>query len=215
MKDIIIFPHNGNGREAFDVIHAINKVKKTWNFLGFIDDNPLAQNKGIIGVSEEALKRPQAHVLAVVGSYENYKTRHEINSKFEKHATIIHPSAQVSESAVIGDNVLIMANVVISCNVFIDDGCIILPNSVISHDSYIQKYCCIGSNVSISGGVRIYRNCYIGSKSSLRDGINIGENTLIGIGSNVVNNCPRDSVLFGNPAKTEENQFAKDEELNK
>ena len=39
MKDIIIVGAGGCGREVANWIEDINKEKKTWNILGFIDDN--------------------------------------------------------------------------------------------------------------------------------------------------------------------------------
>lgn len=39
MKDIIIVGAGGCGREVANFIEDINKVEKTWNILGFIDDN--------------------------------------------------------------------------------------------------------------------------------------------------------------------------------
>ena len=38
MKDIIIVGAGGCGREVANWIEDINKEKKTWNILGFIDE---------------------------------------------------------------------------------------------------------------------------------------------------------------------------------
>ena len=39
VKKIILFPFGGNAREALSVIEAINRRKKTWQVIGFLDDN--------------------------------------------------------------------------------------------------------------------------------------------------------------------------------
>ena len=39
MKNIIIIGAGGVGREVSLIIEKINKLKATWNLIGFIDDN--------------------------------------------------------------------------------------------------------------------------------------------------------------------------------
>lgn len=209
-KKLILFPFGGNAREAVDVICAINRKNKEWDLLGFIDDDPKTWDKSLLGIkvlgNRELLKEfPDVYLLAVVGRPDKYLKRQEILEGLEwqesRFAKIIHPTAQVSDGAVIGYNTLLMANTVVSCEATIGNHCVILPNTVISHDSVIEDYCCIGSNVSISGNVTIKKNCYIGSGTSVRDDITIGEKTLVGIGSNVVENIEAGCVVAGNPAK--------------
>ena len=209
-RKLILFPFGGNSCEAVDVILAINRIKEEWDVLGFIDDDPQAWGKELLGVKvlggKEVLKKyPDVQILAVVGNPGNYLKRQEItdqvNTQKSRFATIIHPTAQVSPDAQIGYNTLVMANTVISCGVTIGNHCIILPNTVISHNSVIGDYCCIGSNVSISGRVTIKKNCYIGSGTSVRDQVTIAEKVLVGIGSNVIGDIKSQSTVIGNPAK--------------
>ncbi len=44
MKQLILFPFNGNAREALGVVEAINQRAPTWEVLGFIDDDPARAN---------------------------------------------------------------------------------------------------------------------------------------------------------------------------
>ena len=37
--EILLFPFGGNAKEAVTVIESINRIKKTWDIIGFIDDN--------------------------------------------------------------------------------------------------------------------------------------------------------------------------------
>ena len=36
----MIFGAGGFGREVACLIHSVNKQRRTWNIIGFIDDNP-------------------------------------------------------------------------------------------------------------------------------------------------------------------------------
>lgn len=209
-KKLIIFPFGGNGWEALDVVMAINRIKRTWNLIGFIDDDPKTWGKELCGIKvlggREILRKAlDAFVLAVVGNANNYLKRREIIDGLKIHksrlATIIHPSASISNAAKIGYNTLLMAHTVVSCETQIGNHCIVLPNTIVSHNSTVMDYCCIGSNVSVSGYVTICENCYIGSGTSIRDHVTIGSKTLVGLGSNVISGIDSDCVVVGNPAR--------------
>lgn len=209
-EKLILFPFGGNSREALLSVLSINARKKTWDILGFIDDNPAAHGKDCLGVrvlgSREILKKfSSARVLAVPGNpntfLERKKIIEDLKIRKERFATIVDPSATISPDAKIGHNTLLMAKVFISCAVTIGDHCIVLPNTVISHDSAVGDYCCIGSNVSISGSVKIEPVCYIGSGSSIRERVNIRKNALVGLGSNVISDIGVGVVAVGNPAR--------------
>ena len=208
---ILLFPFGGNSREAFDAIESINQSKKTWDILGFIDDNPELHGQEFCGIkvlggSELLNQHPEAKVLAIPGNPNTYLQRQSFIDNLNLHesrfATIILPSAVVAAMGKIVINPLLMANVVVSSGASIGNHCIVLPNTTISHDSTIGDYSCLGSNVSVSGYVTIKSNCYIGSGVRIRNNITIHERSLIGIGSNVISDIERETVVAGNPAKS-------------
>ncbi len=203
MKDLLIFPYNGNAIEALDCVGS------EYRFIGFIDDTPSKQGVGIGGCkvySRDALSSfPDAKVLAVPGSTISFKQRSRVIDGLkiseDRLASIIHPSASVSRRSTIGKNVLIMANSVLTSNCIIGDHVCILPGSVIHHDSKIGDYTLIGSGVNIAGNVTVGHNTYIGMGSSIKDGVRIGSKTLIGMGSNVLTDIVSNSKVVGNPAR--------------
>jgi sugar O-acyltransferase (sialic acid O-acetyltransferase NeuD family) len=203
MKNLLIFPFNGNGLEA------LNCLGTEFNFLGFVDDTPEKQGIHALGFevfSREALKTfPTALVLAVPGSPTSYMIRKKIIDDLgiadERFATVIHPKASVSPFAKIGKNTLLMAGVVLTSNCIIGNHVCILPNSVVHHDSIVGDYTLIGSNVTIAGNTSIGNNCYVGSGTSIINGISVGENTLIGMGTNVIKSIAKHSKIVGNPAR--------------
>ena len=202
MKNLLIFPYNGNGLEALDCIN------NEYNFIGFVDDTLEKQglNKdGFFVYNRRAFEMfKDAFILAVPGGPDTYQNRRKIISELnldpQRFTTIIHPTAVVSKMAKIGINSLIMAGVVITSNSIIGENVCVLPNTVIHHDSIIGNYSLIGSNVTIAGGAAIGENCYVGSGSKIINGISIGQNSLIGLGSNVIRNVKPNIKVAGNPA---------------
>ena len=210
MKKIILFPFGGNAKEAVTVIEAINQKMKTWEVLGFIDDNPdlLGEKSSgyeVIGGREKLSEYPKVKVLAVPGRPENYLKREKIIDSLgvspERFATLIHPSASISSSTKIGYNTLIMAGVVVTINVSIGNHCVILPNSVISHDVTIDDYSMIGSNVSISGSVHVEKLCYLGTGSKIIQEVTVSHGSLIGLGTVVFKSIGPNSLVIGNPGR--------------
>jgi len=217
MNDLLLFPFNGNTREAVTVIDCLNQQNKQWNLLGFIDDDPATWNKSfqghkVLGGREQLAKHSQAKILAVPGRAENYLQRKRIIDSLDveksRFTILTHPKAAISKDTTIGYNTLIMAGVVTTANVAIGNHCAILPNSVLSHDVKMGDYCLMGSNVSVSGSVVIHPQCYLGSGCKVMHEIEIAEGTLIGLGSVVLKSTRPHTVLAGNPAKVlRENQL--------
>lgn len=202
-RPLLIFPYNGNGREALDCLGD------AYRCVGFVDDTPDKQGTDAHGhrVFGRAVlaERPDAAVLAVPGSATSYRSRRELIDGLtiarERFARVVHPSASVSSRAVVGRNVLLMAGVVITSDAVVGDHVCILPNTVVHHDAEIGAWTLIGSNVTIAGGTAVGENCYIGSGSSIMNGLRVGDGALIGMGTTVIRDVPAGARVVGNPAR--------------
>ena len=203
MKQLIIFPFNGNGLEALDAVGG------QFEFVGFADDTISKQGHHPLGFQvfgrEVFEMYPDAMVLAVPGSPTSFTVRNEIIKALglpdERFATLVHPRAVVSSFAQLGVNTLIMAGVVITSNAVVGNHVCVLPNSVIHHDSSVGDYTLIGSNVTIAGNTHVGEFCYIGSGTSIINGVTVGNNVLIGMGTNVIKSLASGVKAVGNPAK--------------
>lgn len=211
MKPLVLFPFNGNAREAVQVIDAINRTRQSWDLRGFLDDDPAKRGSTlggypVLGPFEDILAWPDCSLLAVPGRPDALPVRrkllHDIVQQLPpaRLATCIHPSAAVGTDCCVGYNVLIMNNVVLTASVRVGNNVIILPNSVIAHDCEIGDNVIIGSNVSVSGGVTVGANCYIGTGAKIIQEVTIGEGSIIGIGSVAIRDVPAKSIYVGNPA---------------
>ena len=210
MKKVLLFPFNGNAREAVSIINDINIFRQEWEIIGFIDDDPHKVNVQfgpfkVIGNREQIKDYPDSLLLAVPGRPENFLKRDAVIKSLglpqERFATIIHPSVSVGYECTIGSNCLLMQNVVLTAGVTLGNDIVILPNTVIAHETSIGDYTLIGSNVTLSGSVKVGKQCYIGSGAKCLQEITIGEKSLVGLGSVVIRDVPAGSVVVGNPAK--------------
>jgi sugar O-acyltransferase (sialic acid O-acetyltransferase NeuD family) len=199
---LLIFPCNGNGLEALDCLG------EGWRCMGFVDDTAAKQASGAYGyrvMPRAALADlADARVLAVPGGPTSYRFRRQVIEGLqvprERFARVIHATARVSSLATLGENVLIMAGVVVTSNAVIGSHVCVLPNTVVHHDAVIGDWSLVGSNVTVAGGVAIGQNCYIGGGSSIMHGIRIGDGALVGIGSSVIHDVAAEACVGGNPA---------------
>lgn len=206
MHDLLIF---GAGYpDIVDLVNAVNAEKKTWNIIGFLDDDEKKHNTQfegyeILGDSSILQKYPGAAVVNNVASstYARYVTTQKILQYTSDFATLLHPSVNVKRHVKIGVNVTINEETVIGSHVVIKDHCVCRSICLIAHESTLQEYAYVASGVSLAGRVVLKRGAYCGVGSVVRPNVIIGEACLIGAGAVVVEDVPDYAIVAGNPAK--------------
>ncbi len=210
VRKLLLFPFSGNAREAVAVIEAQNALAPTWDFLGFVDDDPRTHGATfagypVLGGREVLAGRPEAMVLAVPGRPETFRRRPDIISGLslprERLACLVHPTAAIGPQVRIGANTLIMAHVTLTAGVTVGDHVVILPGTVVAHESSLGEYSLVGSNVSVSGGVTVGRCCYLGSGSRFIQQITVGDGALVGLGAVVIRDVAPGATVAGCPAR--------------
>lgn len=110
-----------------------------------------------------------------------------------KLATYVASSCCCWDRKSIGDNCMIMENVIIQPFAKIGDGCIISAGAAVNHGSCLGSNVFMGSNAVIGGCVHVGDNSFIGINASVRDHVNVAEFSLIGVGAYIAN----DTEPFG------------------
>lgn len=106
----------------------------------------------------------------------------------------------------IGNNNIISEHVTIQRpyefrTTYIGNNNIIMAHSHVGHDVKILDNCEICTGVIIGGYCVIESGVKVKLGATLRNRLKIGSNALIGLGSVVVKDVVKDSVVYGNPAK--------------
>lgn len=211
-KKIIILGTGGTSIDILDIINDINDNHKGEKLecIGFLDDErskigKTINNVKVLGQLSTAKDYKGVYFVNGIGSPTTFLKKEKIisrtNVSLDRFVTLIHPSANISQSAKIGLGSVIFQNAVVGSNVKIGKHVVILPNSVISHDDSAGDYTCVAGCVYIAGAVSIGQNCYIGAGACIKESLSIGGDSLVGIGSVVIDNIPGKSIYAGNPAK--------------
>lgn len=213
MKNIIIIGAGGVGREVSLIIEKINKLKATWNLIGFIDDNINSWNRiingyQIIGGMDllETLPLDTYVVIAIANYNVKKKIVNKINNKF-KFATIIDPKVYIHDYMTIGEGTIIYEGAIITANIQVGNHVIISPKCGIGHDSIIKDYVSLLWNVNVSGNDVIEEGVMMGSGSTIIQGKKIGKGSIIGAGAVVIDDIDSFTTAVGVPAKVVKKRY--------
>lgn len=204
-KDIYIVGAGTYGEAMYELAKLLGyKVK------GYYDEDDKKQNSIVMGVKvigkfselEDSKVKGRQFIVAIG----NNKVRNKIMTKINDLAgitpTLIHPTAVISESAIIGKGVYIQGNTYIWTKVKISDFCIISPNVVICHHTKLGKGCLISNVSGVGASINVGENVFVGMGSTIVTGMKtIGDNSIIGAGAVVLKDCESNGVYAGVPAK--------------
>lgn len=116
--------------------------------------------------------------------------------------TLVHPSAHVSPSALLGVGVFVGPLVTVASDAEIGEFTRIGRSSSIGHHVTVGSYNHIGPAVVIPGNVILGRGVTVGPAATFLNGKRIGENALVGVGSVVTRDVSSGSQVMGNPARS-------------
>jgi len=209
MKDISIYGAGGYGREVACLIHAINKVKKEWNFIGFFDDglavghiNEYGTNLG--GITELnnfpyklSVVMAIAHPMMALESIVKRITNPQI-----EFPNIIAPDILYFDknSMSIGHGNIVGFKSLISCNVQIGNFNRFNTSIFIGHDVNIGNFNMFNPATCISGEVKIGDSNFLGVGSIVLQQKQIGNYTTIGANSVIMKKTKDNTTYIGNPA---------------
>lgn len=131
-KSLIILGAGGHGKVVKEIAEALGYTK-----IAFLDDN----STEAIGKIADSQAFVDEYREAFVGIGNN-KFRGEILARLEQEGfsipVLIHPTAYVSKSAVIGKGTLVEPMAIVNANSKIGAGCIISVGSIVDHDAVLE-----------------------------------------------------------------------------
>lgn len=131
--------------------------------------------------------------------------RREIASMFSALSiplpALLHPRAQVSDSARVGAASQVLANALVAAE------CVIGDAVIINHSANIDHECVIGDGVHVAPGavlcgcINVSRDAFIGAGATILPRVSIGASARIGAGAVVTRDVPDNTTVVGVPAR--------------
>ena len=209
---VAILGSSGNSIDILDSMLEVNRHLgcEKYRPIGFLDDRAepgkLVRGFPVLGPLAKAdTLDSQVLFSTAIGSAASYLGKpallNGLGLSLERYATIIHPSASVSQWAELGRGCLILQQCTLSAGCHIHDHVVMLPGCRISHDTVVEDFNVLATGVILCGHVRISPNCYLGAGSLVRERLQLGEGCLVGMGSVVVKSVTAGQRVAGNPAR--------------
>ena len=204
MSGLLIVGAGGHGKVVADTAYESGR----WEKIAFLDDRyPELKSSllwpvlGKIAQATEFLTEYSDMVIAIG----NNLLRAELVYRFTKMGffmpTIVHPTAFVSKSVMIGAGSVVFAQVAVNAGTQIGHGSIVNTGATIDHDCLVGDGVHISPGAHLAGTVIVGNYSWLGIGSSVIQQISIGENVVIGAGAVITQNVPNDVTVVGVPGK--------------
>ncbi len=193
---MILYGGSGHAKVILDCLEARGGLVQ-----GIFDNNH--DLKELMGVPVVGQYRPhlfpdQPLIIAIGNNRIRLQIAPMIRHRF---GTAIHPSAQVSRSATVGEGSVVFHNAVVQAGASVGKHCIINTAASIDHDCRLEDFVHISPNAALCGSVQVGEGTQIGTGASVIPGVRIGKWCVIGAGAVVTSNIPDFSVAVGIPAR--------------
>lgn len=199
----------GTAATVKDTVDAINAEEPTWNVVGILDDNKELHGKyvsgmKILGSLDIAFQYSNCFFISSIAHPTNRYVRQNVHDRVVaqgcKFATLIHPTAIISNTATIGEGCYIDSFCNISGLTKIEDDVFILSFCSVGHESKIKQHTTMSVGARVSGDVVVGESCYLGTNCSTSHNVTICDNILVAMGSAVTNSIKKGSTWIGVPA---------------
>lgn len=203
--NLYIYGSGRNGCELSDVAESINRNSSRWESIKFVDDIREEREwyqREVVKFDEMLADPRDFEAVISLGEPVHRETLYnKLKANNVALATLIHPTAEVSQSAIIGEGTIVSTRSFISSNTVIAKNVMVEVNTIIGHDIKIEDNSVISSCSVIGGGTHIGKNSFIGMSCSIKEDIEIGDYCIVGMGSCVFKDIDDNLVAMGNPAR--------------
>ena len=163
-QKLLILGAGGHGKAVAEAALLSGK----WHDVAFVDDC-WPQRSTVFGINVvsniEGLPQIASDWTAAIPAIGNNALRQQwmrvISSVNMPIATVIHPSACVSSSAIIGNGLAIMALAMVGVDVKMGQGVIINAHSTVDHDVVLGDFVHLGVGTHLAGGVKVGDNSWL------------------------------------------------------
>ena len=203
-KHLFILGAGGHGKVAADCALLLGRYLS----ISFLDARyPQLQQASqwpVVGKGDDLSIYQKADTEFFVAIGDN-RTRQKVIKQLQAQqcqlATLIHPTAVVSQTDLVGAGTIICANAVVNIDTKIGIANIINTCASVDHDCLVGDFVHIAPGVRVAGGVSIGDSSFIGIGSVIIPGKIVGTNCTLGAGSTLLGDMADNSVAVGSPAK--------------
>lgn len=194
---MVIFGAGGHSREVADLVVACG-----YDIVAFIDDfkegahepTGLAVSTNLAAYSADAATCAIGGVAARAACWESYAEKITF-------CTLVHPSASVSDYALIGAGTQVFQYAAINSQARVGVNCIVNVGCVVAHDCVVGSHTHLAPGAKLGGAARVGERSLVGTGAIVLPGVRIGSDCTVGAGSVVLTDVGDGKRVAGAPAK--------------
>ena len=194
---IILIGGGGHAKVVFDALRDGDAGVR-----GFVDDSAHCALSGVLehlgGVAGVDREHP---VIVAIG---DVATRRRVLGQIEGarvSGPVIHPSAVVSPSALLGDGVFVGPGAIINADARIEAHAIVNSGAIVEHDCRVGVNTHVAPGCVLGGGAVVGDDTLVGLGARVLPGVKIGAGCVVGAGAVVVESVETGATVVGVPGR--------------
>lgn len=186
LPSLVIVGAGGHGRSVLELVHLAGSHK----VVAFLDDQ-LAPGTDVLGVpvwgpSSDLGSLARRGVRSLHVAIGNNRARERLLAQALANglhcATLVHPRACVSPSAVLGDGCAVMALACVGTEARLGRGVIVNVGAVVDHHAQVADHGHLGANAAMAGGTRLGARGWLQAGASLGYGVDLPDDAVVAPG---------------------------------
>jgi sugar O-acyltransferase (sialic acid O-acetyltransferase NeuD family) len=199
---VVIVGGGGHARMCIDLLRSM----KTYEIAGIVDPE-LAIGANVLGVEVIGRDSELSGLLSAgirfavigLGAVRAPREREVAFARVKQAGflvpNLIHPSAVVEPSAVLGEGNQIMAHATVGSAARIGNNCIVNTGAIVAHDCVLEDNVHVSPGGILAGGVTVGDSTLIGMGATVYLGVRLGRRVVVANGLDVFADVPDRAVL--------------------
>lgn len=202
---LVIIGAGGQGREALDIVEAVNRVTPTFEFLGFLADDPgdpeILARRGVDVLGGESMLTDLGcgYLVAIGDPSTRRVVAHRVDGAGEL-VTLVHPVTNVDHDIALGAGVLVPAGAVVQEGVVLGDHVQLNVNASVGAGSHLERFATLSPGTVVGRDCRVGAGALLGTGAIVVDGVDIGAGAVVGAGARVEQPVAAGTTVRGRPA---------------
>lgn len=207
MLRLAIVGASGHGKVVLDAVLEEGKHE----VIGFLDTSREVgssfRGREVLGTQEEVRELAHRHgldglLVAIGDNWTRARVVDEVADRWSaaKFPAVVHPGAQVAESAELGGGTVVMAGAVVNPEAVIGEHCVVNTGATVDHDCQLGDFASVAPGAHLGGNVTLGEHAFVSLGGDVIHGVTIGAHTVVGAGAVVLEDLPARCVAHGTPA---------------
>lgn len=184
-------------------------VRDAWpsaedRFAGFLDaDSSRGSPEGrVLGDPDTYLPQPGDGLLLGIGIPGVRRRLAEgLVARGGRFLTLVHPTAVVVPSAVVGEGTIVCPHGVVSDAAALGRGVLVNYHASVAHDASVGDFAVLAPYATLGGFAKVGADVFLGLHATVGPGRHIGDRSKVSANSCALADAPPDTLVYGVPGR--------------